>query len=492
MKNKTKLDILYNFIYHIFLIAVPLITTPYVTRRLGASGVGEYGFENSIACYFALFIKLGLNNYGNRTIAYSRDNRKAMSKEFWNIYFFQFLCAIAVCAIYLGYCLLVSSNFLVSFILILYVISSGLDITWFYQGMEEFKLTVTRSTIIKLLSTIAIFIFIKGEDDVALYTFIMCIGSFGGQIFLWPILFRYVDFVRPTREEVIKHIKPNLLLFLPAIAVSFYKIMDKIMLGVISTKTEVGYYESSEKIIKVPMALVESFGVVMQPRMSNLIANKADKKYMSELLKKSLILIMLSSTVLGFGIMSIADQFVPAYYGKGFEQCSLLFKILLPSCMFLAMTNIFKTQYLLPKKKDKEYIRALFTGAIVNVTINILLIPLMASGGAAVGTLVAEASVCLVIGLSARHEMDVLKYYSLGIPFVISGAVMFVASNFIYFPGLPFAWELILRILICGSIYVVLLVAQLLLSKFVLKNEFCDETFATFSFLWKRKKKKNA
>ncbi len=491
MKSKAKQNIIYNFIYHVFVIVVPLITTPYVARKLGATGVGEYGFEYSIAAYFALFIKLGLNNYGNRAIAYTRDNKDKVSKEFWNIYFFQFLCTVVVSVFYLGYCFLISGSFLVSFILILYILSTGLDIAWFYWGMEEFKVTVTRGTLIKILSTIAIFIFIKDEDDVALYTLILCIGSVGGQIFLWPRLFRYISFVKPTRAEVIKHIKPNLILFLPAIAVSFYKIMDKIMLGVISNKAEVGFYESSEKIIKVPMAVVESFGAVMQPRMSNLVANKADPRYMSEVLKKSIVVIMLSSTILGFGIMSVADEFVPAYYGAGFEQCSLLFKILLPSCMFLALTNIFKTQYLLPKKKDKEYIRALFTGAIVNVLMNILLIPLMASGGAAVGTLAAEASVCLVIALSARREMKVLDYYRLAVPFVLAGGVMFVVSYFISFPGMSFIWGLLLKIVICGSVYVVMLAALLLLSKYVLKNDFCDEVVSTFSFLWKRKKPKN-
>ena len=212
---------------------------------------------------------------------------------------------------------------------------------------------------------------------------------------------------------------------------------------------------------------------------------------MSEVLKKSIVVIMLSSTILGFGIMSVADEFVPAYYGAGFDQCSLLFKILLPSCMFLALTNIFKTQYLLPKKKDKEYIRALFTGAIVNVLMNILLIPLMASGGAAVGTLAAEASVCLVIALSARREIKVLDYYRLAVPFVLSGGVMFVVSYLISFPGMSFIWGLLLKIVICGSVYVVMLAALLLLSKYVLKNDFCDEVVSTFSFLWKRKKPKN-
>lgn len=489
MKSKVRVNFIYNLIYHIFLIIVPLVTTPFVSRKLGAAGIGDYAYAYSIAYYFSLFIKLGLNNYGNRSIAYSRNDKQNMSKEFWNIYCFQFILSIIVITLYLGYCWLFASNQQISIYLMLFVISSGLDITWFYWGMEEFKITVTRSFIIKILSTTAIFLFIKDESDTGIYTLILSISSLGSQMFLWPRLFKYVSFVKPTYHEVVKHIRPNLILFLPAVAVSLYKIMDKIMLGIMSTTAEVGFYESSEKIIKVPMAVIESLGAVMQPRMSNLISNNADKKYMRDVLKKSIIVTMFFSTVLGFGIMTMADEFVPPFYGAGFEQCSTLFKILLPSCMFLALTNVFKTQYLLPRKKDKEYIVALFTGAAINLIINSTLIPHMASVGAAVGTLAAEASVCIVIAVIVKREMRIYEYYSLSIPFLVSGLIMFIAGQYIHFNSMSLYAGFVVKVVVCGFIYIGLLAVQMIASKYVIKNGFCGEILSTVSFVWKRKKR---
>ena len=490
MKNKTKKNFLYNLIYHVFLVIVPLITTPYVSRRLGAVGLGDYGFAYSKAYYFSLFIKLGLSNYGNRAIAITRNDKREMSKEFWNIYCFQFFLSILVGGIYIGYCFLFASNRILSLYLILFVCSSGLDITWFYWGIEEFKITVTRSMIIKILTTAAIFLFVKDEGDTWLYTMILCFGSFASQIFLWPRMPKLVTFVKPTMPEIVKHIKPNLILFLPAVAVSLYKVMDKIMLGYLASTADVGYYESSEKIIKVPMAVIESLGIVMQPRMANLIKNNADKKYLQDVLKKSVIVIMLCSTVLGFGIMTMADDFVPAYYGKGFDICSTLFKILLPSCMFLGLTNVMKSQYLLPRKKDKEYVVVLFIGAGVNLTMNLIFIPSLASVGAAIGTLAAEAAVCIAIAVVAGRTMNTVKYYSVSIPFVIAGGIMYVAGYFIQFPELSFVAGFALKVVVSGCIYIVSLLVLMGVSKFILKNRFCDDVLATFSFLWKGRRTK--
>ena len=456
MKSKVKANFIYNTAYHIFLIIVPLITTPYVSRRLGAAGIGDYAFAYSIAYYFSLFIKLGLNNYGNRAVAYVRDDKEKLSREFWNIYCFQFLLAIAVTALYLAYCFLFAGNRQISIYLLLFVISAGLDITWFFWGMEEFKITVTRSVIIKILCTAAIFLFVKTEEDTGIYTLILSIGFLGGQIFVWPRLFKYVSFVRPEKAEVIRHIKPNLVLFLPAIAVSLYKIMDKIMLGWMSSKTEVGFYESSEKIIKIPMAIIESLGAVMQPRMSNLVSNHADSGYLRQVLRKSVLVAVFFSTLLGFGIMSIAGEFVPLFYGQGFDKCVTLYMILLPSCMFLSFTNVIKSQYLLPQKKDREYIIALFTGAAVNLTANALLIPGLASVGAAIGTLLAEISVCFVIAWIVHGKIRISEYFLITVPFAISGAAMLLAGRLIHFSAAPLT-ELFIKVLICGLIYIIIL-----------------------------------
>ena len=463
MKTNVEANFIYSLVYNVFTILVPLITTPFVSRRLGAVGIGDYAYAYSIANYYVLFIKLGLNNYGNRTVAFVRDDKAELAKTFWNIYCFQFILAIVFTIAYIAYSLLIADNRQISILLVLFVISAGIDITWFYWGLEEFKKTVTRDFIIKVISTACIFLFIRTEADTWKYTLILSSSFFASQLMLWPTLGKYVGFVKPTWPEIIRHIKPNLLLFLPAVAVSFYKIMDKIMLGMISSREEVGLYESSEKILRVPMAIIEALGVVMQPRMSNLVSKQAEESYMSDVLKKSIILTMFFSTMIGFGIMTVSEDFVPVFYGTGFEKCSVLFRVLLPSCMFLAFTNVFKSQYLLPRKKDKEYIVALFTGAGVNLVVNLLLIPHHASVGAAIGTLLAEASVCCIIGFMVYREIRFSEYLILCTPFLFAGIAMFLVSEPLFFASLGTIPGLLLKIVISAGVYFVLLTIVLLI-----------------------------
>lgn len=431
--KKTLTNFLYNSAYRIFAILIPLITTPYVSRKLGAGGIGEYSYAYSVSSYFALFIKLGLENYGNRTIAFARGKGKDLSREFWSIYLFQLLMGVIANVIYLVYCFTLASSSAISLLISLYLISVGIDITWFFWGLEDFKLTVTRDFIIKIFTTVCIFVFVKNASDVWKYTLILSGGSFLSQALLWKSLRKYVHWSKPSWKEITKHIKPNLILFIPSIAVSFYKIMDKIMLGLMSSTNEVGFYQSSERVLQVPMALVNALGTVMQPRMSNLISKETNKEYLTSVMEKSIALALFLSTSIGFGIMTVVNEFVPIFYGHGFEKCGTLFLILLPSCMFLSFTNVFKSQYMIPNKLDKEYTVALFTGAIVNLIFNSLMIPSIASVGAAWSTLFAEMSVTIVITVMMSRSINVWRYYKVAIPFVVSGLVMFIVCRGISF-----------------------------------------------------------
>ena len=425
-KPSAKINFIYNSIYQIVAIIIPLVTTPYLSRRLGPNGLGQYSLEMAVASYFIMFIKLGLNNYGGRQIAYARDSRERLSHEFWEMYVFQFIMMCICTLVYLFYCLFVSTHKTISIILMMYVLSSGIDVTWFFWGLEEFKLTVKRDFIIKILSTLGIFIFVKSSSDTWKYTLLLSSAFFLSQAFLWPSVKKHVDFIIPSKEGVIKHIKPNLVLFIPTIAISIYNIMDRIMLGTMSNTVEVGLYQSSESIIQIPMALITSLGTVMQPRMANMISRKVDKKSIKNVFAASIALVMFLSTSIGFGIMSVSRQFVPLFFGKGFEKCIILFQILLPCCFFLAFANVIRTQYLIPQKKDKEYIISLFAGAGVNVIANYILISRIQSIGASIGTLLAEIVVCLVQAYLMKDELDSLHHFIQIIPFVISGLIMYV------------------------------------------------------------------
>ena len=451
-RSRSLTNFIYNSAYHIFAILIPLITTPFVSRKLGAAGIGDYSYAYSVASYFALFIKLGLANYGNRTIAFARGKGKDLSKEFWSIYLFQLLMGVVANVIYLIYCFTFAASPTISLLILLYLVSVGIDITWFFWGLENFKLTVTRDFIVKIFTTVCIFVFIRSADDVWKYTLILSGGSFLSQALLWTSLRKYIHWSKPSWSEIKQHIKPNLILFVPSIAVSFYKIMDKIMLGAMSSTVEVGFYHSSERVLQVPMALVTSLGTVMQPRMSNLISKDTEKEYLASVMVKSIALALFLSTSLGFGIMTVSNEFVPIFYGQGFEKCSTLFLILLPSCMFLSFTNVFKSQYMVPNKLDKEYTIALFTGAAVNLLFNSILIPRIASIGAAWGTLFAEISVTIVITIIMSRTVKIWRYYKVALPFIASGLVMFFTCKGIHFETGAIS-GLLLKIIISGTVY---------------------------------------
>lgn len=424
MEKSIRINIIYNFAYQILIIILPLVTTPYVARVLGPEKLGEYSYYYSISYYFVMLILLGINNYGNRTIALVKDDQDMLIEYFNEIYFMQLMMGIFSVGLYIFYCIFFSSN-IISWILILYIISAILDINWFFFGMELFKLTVIRNTIIKISTTILIFLFVKKQKDIYLYAFILTVGILISQVILWAFLKKYVKLKKVKFKNIIKHFKPNLILFVPILAVSLYKVMDRIMLGILTTKLEVGLYESSERIIQVPMALIQSLGTVMLPKMSNLFARK-EEKYFEKYFYNSIVFVMILSSSLCFGIMGVAKYFVPLYYGNGYEKCVELFKILLPSCIFLAFANVIRTQFLIPRKKNSIFIISVILGAIINIIINVVLIPKISSIGAAIGTLVAEIIVCVYQSFMIRKEIKIYKYTIEAIIYIIPAIIMYI------------------------------------------------------------------
>lgn len=456
-RNTVRSNFIFNSIYQISNVIVPVITLPYLTRTLHAEGLGEYSFAYSVAYYFYLFIRLGLHNYGNRTIAYVKDDSLKLSNTFCELYAFQFLAGIMMTAIYLGYISFMAPRKDLAIIFTLYVLAGGVDLTWALYGLEEFKITSVRDSLSKVVTALLIFVFVKNAGDVWKYALIYCLGFFINQIIVIPSILKRIHIVRPTIPGVISHIKPNLVLFLPTIAVSIYKTMDKIMLGAMATEEELGYYHSSENIVYVPLALITALGTVMLPRMSNLISNKENEENVERLFKKSISFAMFISTSMCMGIMTVAKEFVPVFYGVGFDKCVYIFYIILPSCIFLAFANVIRTQFILPRKRDMLMVGSLFGGAAVNLLLNVLLIPRYASVGASVGTLFAEVIVCVIQSVFVFEEANIGENIVNSIPFICAGMAMFFAFSR-YTPGVDSAWiALFIKIIICALFYLAVL-----------------------------------
>ena len=416
----------YNIIYQILIIIIPLVTMPYLSRILEPSGLGEYSYSFSVADYFALVAMLGIRNYGNRAIASCADDKKKISNEFWSIYIVQLISSLIVLVAYILYVSFVASRSVdVARVAVIYEIATVFDISWFFFGLEKFKITVTRSIIVKLISTVLIFVLVKSRDDVWLYMVIMTASVLISNIILWRYIGNYVDRVHVSRQKVLSHIKPILILFIPAIAISLYHVMDKIMLGILSNMEQVGFYENSEKIITLPYSIITALGTVMLPRMSNLIAKgeiEEGKKYIANTME----FVFFLGSALTFGIASISPHLVPVFLGTHFSPCINLLVMLSPLVIIKAWANVIRTQYLLPTKKDRQYVESVIIGAIVNLIVNYILIPKIGAAGAVIGTLVAEFSVGAYQTFSVRKELPIWTYIIKNVPFFCIGGVMFV------------------------------------------------------------------
>lgn len=440
--NSIKKNYIYNTLLQILLLIVPIITTPYLTRVIGAEGLGVYSYYFSIASYFVIFIKLGIDNYGNRTIAEHKNNQLELNTSFSELIYLQFFLGGIIVTIYIVYAFCFSSDRKYVLLFLVLVLSSCFDITWYLSGMEEFKSISIRNAVIKLLNTTLIFLLIKEENDVFKYCLILILGSLVSQIIAWPLVLKTTKLVKVHIKGIIKHLKPNLLLFLTVISVSIFKIMDKIMLGLMTSgKMEVGFYESSERIIHIPSILVVSLGTVMMPRISNMIALH-DNSY-KKIFFTSIMFSMAISSSITFGIMGISKEFVPFFYGAGFERNELLFLILLPCCPFMAFANVIRTQYLLPNHRDKDFLISGILAASVNLIANFIMIPMWGSVGAAIATLLAEIIGCIYQAFVVAKELDIKKYIKYSIWFVFLGIIMFIC---IYFMHFTFCQSLILQI----------------------------------------------
>lgn len=452
-------NFIYNTLYEILVISVPLITTPYLARVLGPQGLGEYSYAYAIACYFVLFFQLGIKNYGTREIAKYQHNPIDLSRTFWELVTVQFFFSVIGILLYLFYTFSLSSNRLMSFLILPYILSGALDITWCFSGMEDFKTIIGRSTLIKVLTTIAIFLWVKSSEDVNKYACIMTFGMFFSQLLLWPFLCKYIKWTPVRLSVLLKHIKPLIILFIPLLAISVYKMLGKIMLGYMTDMTQVGFYESSERVLVIPLALIMSLGTVMLPRMANLYST-SNAQRAKIIFEKSIYFAMFLSTSIGFGMMAVSKTFVPWFYGTNFMICITLFKILLPSSIFLAFANVIRTQYLIPKERDRVYVSSVIAGAIVNITINFCLIPSMGAVGAAIGTLCAEMTVCVMQSGMVYKEIPIKQCIVRGIPFILAGLIMYCVVLPMHFVFLPTILDISLQI-IFGTLCYLLVVGIL-------------------------------
>ena len=316
-------------------------------------------------------------------------------------------------------------------ILTLEIIGNCIDISWFFQGLEEFKKTVTRNIIIKLISVLCIFIFIKNQNDLYLYFLIYVFSTLIGNGSLWLYLPKFLGKVELKELNIFRHLKPTISLFIPQIAIQIYTLLDRTMVGaIISDKSEVGYYDQGQKIVKMLLAVITSMGTVMLPRIANTFAT-GDRNMVKNYMNKSFNLVFALAFPLIFGIIAVSKAFVPVFFGPGYDKVAILMSVISPIILLIGISNVTGTQYLLPTKRQKEYTISVFCGAIINFIMNICLIWNYGAIGASIGTVIAELTVTLVQIHFVKNDFDFKEIFKSAKNYLFSSLIMFIICLFI-------------------------------------------------------------
>ncbi len=443
--------------YQILSVCLPLITAPYLARVLGPAPLGVFSYTLSIVGYFTFFAVLGTVNYATRTIASIKEDKSLINTNFWSIFTLQFcsslFCSFAYIVYILFFC---KENQWISAIQGLMLLSCVGNISWLFFGLENFTVTVTRSVIIKLLTLVCILLFVKKPGDLWLYTLIMAGGTVLSQVILWFNLPKFIHFKFPTKKEIIVHIKPNLMLFFPLLAVSVYHLMDKTMLGLLSSYEQTGFYYNADKLLNIPLAVLSGVGTVLLPRMSAL--TQRDYSAANNLFVQIFCAIAAISIAMAIGIASIAKDFVPIFFGSGYEPCILLIYLFAPVFIIKSFSQISSTQFLIPRHQETKLTFAICLGAISNLICNIFLIPIYGALGAVIGTLIAELVSCIWQYKFVVHIISLKRSFYQVVIYLIFGCIMWVGVNVIhtYMHNLIFA--IILEIVVGAVIYISLCV----------------------------------
>jgi O-antigen/teichoic acid export membrane protein len=450
---------LYNASYQVFVLLIPLITTPYLARVLGPTGVGINAYTNSIIQYFILFGSIGVNLYGNRQIAFVRDDKDKMTKTFYEIFLMRIMTIVLAYAAFLIFLMTTGSYHVYYLAQSVSIIAAAFDISWFFMGVENFGVTVLRNFIVKIITLISIFTFVKSFGDLNIYIMILSLSLLIGNMTLFPNLRRYICKVKFKNLRVWQHLKPSMVLFVPQIATQIYLVVNKTMLGAMTSVQSAGYFDQSDKMIKMILAVVTATGTVMLPHVANAFM-KGEVEKTKQFLYNSFSFVTALSVPMMFGIAAVARKFVPLFFTDKFLAVTPLMMIESVVILLIAWSNALGTQYLLPTNQNSAYTRSVVLGAIINIVFNIPLIMFLGALGATISTILSELTVTGYQLYVLRRQIDYRSLFVDTGKYFLAGVVMFVVI-FVLDGKLSNSWIMLIVEVVAGIlIYIILLIVM--------------------------------
>ena len=409
--NSIKFNFIMNSLLTISSFIFPLITFPYVSRILLPEGTGKVSFVTSVVTYFNMFAQLGIPTYGIRACAKVRDDKETLSRTVHELLSINLIMS-ALAYLVLGICLATIPRFQTEkplFIIVsTTILFNAVGVEWLYKGLEQYTYITVRSLVFKVIALVAMLGLVHEKSDYVIYGAITIFAASASNVLNLINTRKYIKVRSVGNYNLVRHIKPILIFFAMSCATAIYTNLDTIMLGFMKSDVDVGYYNAAVKIKSVLLGVVTSLGAVLLPRASYYIEHGLNDEFQI-ISKKAIEFVFLIALPLSIYFMIFAKEGVIFLSGSAYEGAIIPMQIIMPTLLWIGLTNIMGIQMLVPLGREKVVLYSEIAGALVDLVINLILIPRMASAGAAIGTLVAEIVVWIVQFIALR--VDVTEAY---------------------------------------------------------------------------------
>ena len=406
-KTSIKKNFIMNALLTMSSFIFPLITFPYVSRILSPEGTGKVSFATSVIAYFALFAQLGIPTYGIRVCAKVRDDKVELSRTVQEIFVINVgMTAITYIAfgIALGCVPRLQAERLLFLIMSTTLLFNTIGMDWLYRGLEKYTYITLRSILFKFIALLAMFALIHQKSDYVIYGGISIFAASASNICNLVNVHRYIHLKPVGDYNFRRHLGPIMIFFAMSCATTIYTNLDTVMLGFIKTDADVGYYNAAVKIKGVLLGIVTSLGTVLLPRASYYIEHHEMEEF-RRITKKAINFVFLIAVPLTVYFILYAKEGILFLSGDAYISAVVPMQIIMPTILFIGLTNIMGIQMLVPLGREKVVLYSEIAGAIVDLILNAILIPQLASAGAAIGTLVAEGVVWIVQFIALRKEV---------------------------------------------------------------------------------------
>lgn len=447
----------------------PLISFSYASRILGPEAYGKVQFVLVFAQYFVLVAAMGIPIFGVREIAKLRHDKNLLTNKVSELLIINIISSVFLMVVYIIIILSFGwfqEDFQLYLLGGLIVLTGFSTLDWFYNGVEQFHFLSIRSIVIKSISLIALFLFVKTKDDFILY-FIVVLFSILANNFWNLIKLRGHLTFRLANLNFRSHLPVLLTLLGTTLSISIYTVVDTLLLGFLADNTSVGYYSAAVKINKIAIPIVIVLGTVLIPRITQCLANK-DTQQLNSLINKSFSFICLIGIPIAFGLFLFAQEFIISISGIDFSSATLTMKITAPLALLIGLGHLFGFQLLIPANLERKYLVATICGMAISIILNILLITSLKDKGTAIATISGEFVVSLISYYYVYSKMKISINWSVALKSIIACLIFIPIA---YFLRLNFD-DTLVRLIIAIPLTSIL---YFLIQFFIFKNSLIKE-----------------